>query len=72
MLAFLKPFRPFAARRLAFGVLALALLGACSNGGECDECGGDADCTGGLVCVSFNDGSRRCGSGVGATTCRKP
>jgi hypothetical protein len=43
---------------------------SCSNGGECDTCSADKDCTSGLVCTSFSDGSKRCGSGVGASTCR--
>ena len=35
----------------------------------------DSDCKGGLVCVNFLDDNgnivgKRCGSGVGATTCR--
>jgi hypothetical protein len=46
-------------------------LGAC--GKECDTCSTDDDCASeGLVCVQFSNGSRRCGSGVGATTCRVP
>jgi hypothetical protein len=56
--------------------LALAVLSAVSLAGcgkECDSCEGDADCAAeGLVCVRFDDGSRRCGSGQGATTCRIP
>ena len=48
----------------------LPLLG-CNNGGECDECSTDADCKAPFVCSNFpEDGSRRCASGVGATTCR--
>ncbi len=41
-----------------------------SAGGECDSCSSDSDCKSGLVCSSFSDGSKRCGSGVGATNCR--
>jgi hypothetical protein len=41
-----------------------------SSGGECDSCLSDSDCKSGLVCSSFSDGSKRCGSGVGATNCR--
>ena len=61
-------------------LLALVLAGAfalpgCSDGDECDLCESEADCKEGLVCVNFLDedgnlDSRRCGSGVGATTCR--
>jgi len=42
---------------------------------ECAKCTTDADCQSGstqstnLMCVSFADGSMRCGSGVGATIC---
>jgi len=48
---------------------------ACTKGNECDECGQDSDCKGGLICVNFLDDNgnvagKRCGSGVGATTCR--
>jgi hypothetical protein len=51
-------------------LLALALpMGSCgSSGGECDSCSSDDDCAAGLACASFNDGSRRCGSGE--TSCR--
>jgi hypothetical protein len=57
--------------RLVLLSLLLALAAACgSNGGECDTCSSDDDCQSGLVCTSFSDGSRRCGSGVGATSCR--
>jgi hypothetical protein len=42
----------------------------CSRpGSECDLCTRDTDCVAGLFCVIFDDGSRRCGSGTGATTC---
>ena len=41
-----------------------------SNGGECDSCSSDDDCTSGLVCSSFSDGSRRCASGLGETSCK--
>ena len=56
-------------------VLAALPLAACTKGNECDTCNNDEDCKGGLVCVNFLDDNgnvegRRCGSGVGATTCR--
>lgn len=65
-------------RRLMTRVVAVAIvvgsvipLGGC--GKECDTCQSDDDCASeGLVCVSFSNGSKRCGSGVGATTCRVP
>lgn len=55
-------------RLLMLGLLlALALpLGSCgSEGEECDRCAADAECVGGLVCSTFDDGSRRCGTGTG-------
>jgi hypothetical protein len=53
-------------------LLALAALPlvSCNNGGECDTCSSDADCEAGLVCSRFSDGSQRCGSGVGASSCK--
>ena len=60
--------------RLSRMLVVLALcafpLLSCSNGGECDKCNSDADCKQGLVCSQFSDGSKRCGSGEGVTTCR--
>jgi hypothetical protein len=61
--------------RLCLALLLALPLSGCSSGGECDTCKVDTDCKGGLVCVNFLDGSgnvvgKRCGSGVGATTCR--
>lgn len=47
----------------------LATLG-CTRGDECDTCDTDDDCKGGFVCSRFDDGSQRCGSGLGATSCR--
>lgn len=46
------------------------VAGACSSGDECDTCSSDSDCKDGFFCTQFSDGSKRCGSGVGATTCR--
>ena len=59
-------------RRRAILILLMAALPvlACSSGDECDTCDSDDDCQDGLVCSTFGDGSRRCGSGLGATTCR--
>lgn len=59
-------------RLLSFVLVILAclpLLG-CDNGQECDKCSTDQDCKAGFVCSTFSDGSRRCGSGVGASTCK--
>jgi hypothetical protein len=50
-------------------LLALPWLG-CTKGNECDRCENDEDCKQGFVCNSFSDDSKRCGSGIGATTCR--
>ncbi|HKC13554.1 MAG TPA: hypothetical protein VKI41_16130 [Vicinamibacteria bacterium] len=61
---------------LCLAVLLALPLSTCSSGGECDTCKVDTDCKGGLVCVNFQDpatGSvvgKRCGSGVGVTSCR--
>jgi len=54
----------------AIVLAALTALIACTKGDECDKCTTDADCKDGFFCTDFNDQSRRCGSGVGATTCR--
>jgi len=57
----------------ALGVLVLAvfsLAGCSSNGSECDTCTMDTDCNTGFVCSTFSDGSKRCGSGTGASQCR--
>jgi hypothetical protein len=43
---------------------------ACTKGEECAICKSDSDCKGGFACSQFSDGSKRCGSGIGATTCR--
>ena len=34
------------------------------------RCESDDDCKEGFLCSDFSDGSRRCGTGVGGTTCR--
>jgi hypothetical protein len=55
--------------RLAILVaLALSFAG-CTNKQECETCSSDDDCAAGLVCSTFDDGSRRCGQGTGATFC---
>ncbi len=56
---------------LVLSILLAIPAGSChSNGNECDSCSSDSDCKSGLVCSTFSDGSKRCGSGVGATNCR--
>ena len=57
-------------RLMALMVLAAMPLVGCTSGDECDTCEQDSDCKDGFFCSEFDDGSRRCGSGVGATTCR--
>jgi hypothetical protein len=54
----------------AIVLAALTMLIACTKGDECDKCSTDADCKEGFFCTEFDDQSHRCGSGVGATTCR--
>lgn len=54
---------------LVVALCALPLL-SCSEGDECDECNTDDECDQGLVCSEFSDGSKRCGSGEGVTSCR--
>ena len=49
-------------------MLALGLCG-CTQKEECEACSSDDDCAAGLVCSTFDDGSRRCGQGTGATFC---
>lgn len=51
------------------GLLLLLSLAGCSNKQECEACSSDDDCAAGLVCSSFDDGSRRCGTGTGQTFC---
>ncbi len=51
-------------------LLALAFLAAgCTNKQECETCSSDDDCAAGLVCSTFDDGTRRCGTGTGQTFC---
>lgn len=57
-------------RWLLLLALVVIPLSACTQGDECDRCETDSDCKDGFVCSAFSDGSKRCGSGVGATTCR--
>jgi Cys-rich repeat protein len=56
--------------RLVLLVLVCLPLVGCDSGGECDECSTDGDCKSGFVCSTFSDGSKRWGSGAGATTCK--
>ena len=54
---------------LLLALLAVPVSGCRSTGGECDKCSSDDDCDPGLTCSSFSDGSKRCASGIGVTTC---
>jgi hypothetical protein len=56
-------------RLMAASLLAMSIAG-CTKGNECDRCNSDDECKAGFVCSSFPDNQKRCGSGVGATTCR--
>ena len=55
---------------LALALPAMLPLASCTSGDECDKCTVDADCKDGFFCTHFSDGSRRCGSGLAATSCR--
>ena len=57
-----------ARRLLVFTLLGLALV-SCRKRDECELCSSDGDCKPGFVCSTFDDGSRRCGQGTGATFC---
>lgn len=66
-------FRALATRLVALTFLLASVIPLAGCGKECDTCSTDDDCAAeGLVCVSFSNGSRRCGSGQGRTTCRVP
>jgi hypothetical protein len=58
-----------------FAVLLAALvigaLSSCASTEECGTCSGDADCRSGFFCSTFSDGTRRCASGMGDSTCGK-
>ena len=51
-------------------LLALLPIVSCTKGNECDRCQSDSDCQEGFLCSAFSDGSQRCGTGVGGSTCR--
>lgn len=53
---------------LAAVLLALSLA-ACTQKDECEACSSDSDCKPGFVCSNFDDGGRRCASGMGSTGC---
>jgi hypothetical protein len=53
-------------------LLAIPVSSCRDTGSECDTCTGDDDCKAGLSCSTFSDGSKRCGSGRGSTTCSTP
>jgi len=71
VLAKIRPGHPSSLHRLLVLTILLALpLAGCNNGDECDTCTSDDDCQTGFVCSTFSDGSQRCGTGVGASTCK--
>ncbi len=54
---------PKSARRwhlLALLLAAMVSLGACNQGGECDECDDDEDCESGRTCAEFEGGHWLC------------
>jgi hypothetical protein len=55
-------------RLLAVAFLGLTLV-SCTKKDECEVCSSDDSCKPGFVCSTFDDGSRRCGQGTGATSC---
>jgi len=55
---------------LALALPAVLPLVGCTKGDECDSCTTDADCKDGFFCSHFSDDRFRCGSGVGASSCR--
>jgi hypothetical protein len=57
---------------LLLALLAVPASSCRSTGEECDTCSSDDECKAGLSCSSFSDGSKRCASGLGATTCSTP
>jgi len=57
-------------RLLATLVLLALPVAGCNSGDECETCTSDDDCQTGFVCSTFSDGSQRCGSGVGSSSCR--
>ena len=64
------PTSPRAGRLLATLVLLALPVVGCNSGDECETCTSDDDCQTGFVCSTFSDGSQRCGSGVGSSSCR--
>jgi hypothetical protein len=62
--------KPFGRRALAMAAaLIIGGLSSCGTTEECGTCSGDPDCRTGFFCSTFADGTRRCASGIGETTC---
>jgi hypothetical protein len=55
---------------LLLSSLALRFAGCGTTGDECGSCSSDDDCKSGFVCSTFSDGSKRCASGLGSTSCK--
>jgi hypothetical protein len=67
-------FLPNISLRRGLALAAALLIGgmsSCASTEECGTCSGDPDCRSGFFCSTFSDGSRRCASGTGDTTCGK-
>ena len=54
-----------------FAAVVTFALSSCASTEECGTCSGDSDCRSGFFCSTFADGTRRCASGMGDTTCGK-
>ena len=51
--------------------LLIGSLSSCASTEECGTCASDDECRAGFLCSTFSDGTRRCASGMGDTTCGK-
>ena len=52
-------------------VIGTAALGSCAKTEECGTCSSDAECRAGFICATFTDGSKRCATGIGESTCAR-
>jgi hypothetical protein len=67
-----SPFTSRSGRLLAVcAALLIGSLSSCASTEECGTCGSDAECRAGFLCSTFSDGTRRCASGMGDSTCGK-
>jgi hypothetical protein len=75
LMSALSSFVSPAVRRILVLAAVLSCLSLFGCNKECDKCTSDADCASSKdapVCRRFSNGDMRCGSGLGATTCRIP